>query len=124
MRGGRGEGRVRLKSAIWVSAYVRRLSLEGIPVAVVRRGAEEAGAIFIKINRLDGTADVYGPAPQTSFDEDRPTERQWIRATGTGPVEDGKAEEFLGRQYRFDPDLWIVEVEERQGRHFLEPMIK
>jgi len=100
------------------------LSGEGIPVAVVRRGAEEAGAIFIRINRLDGTSDVFGPAPQTSFDDDHPAERQWIRATGEGPVEDGKAEEFLARQHRFDPDLWVVEVEERQGRHLLDPLIE
>lgn len=111
---------MRLKSAIWVSAYVRRLSVEGVPVAVVRRGAEEAGAIFVKINRLDGTADVYAPAPQTAFDEDRPSERIWSRAIGTGPVEEAKAEEYLARQFRFDSDIWVVEVEDRMGRHFLE----
>ncbi len=49
---------MRLKSAIWVSAYSRRRYVEGVPVAVVRRGAEEAGAICIKVSRLDGTADV------------------------------------------------------------------
>ncbi|MCT8971242.1 DUF1491 family protein [Microbaculum marinisediminis] len=114
---------MRLKSAIWVSAYVRRLSAEGIPVAVMRRGAEEAGAIFIKINRLDGTADVYGPAPQTAFEDDRPVERLWSRATGAEPVEDAKAEEYLARQRRFDPDLWVVEVEERTGRHLLEQVV-
>ncbi|MEJ8571324.1 DUF1491 family protein [Microbaculum marinum] len=115
---------MRLKSAIWISAYLRRLSMEGIPVAIVRRGAEEAGAIFIRINRLDGTSDVYGPAPQTSFDDERPVERQWIRATGTGPVTDEKAEEFLSRQFGFDPDLWVVEVEERHGRHLLEQVVE
>lgn len=115
---------MRLKSAIWVAAYLRRLSGEAIPVVVVRRGAEEAGAIFIKINRLDGTADVYGPAPQTSFDEERPVDRMWMRATGSEPVEDPKAEEFLTRQYRYDPDLWVVEVEDRQGRHFLDTVVE
>ncbi|MBO0753267.1 MAG: DUF1491 family protein, partial [Bradyrhizobiaceae bacterium] len=54
---------MRLKSGIWVSAYIRRCYAEGVFAAVRRRGAEEAGAIFIKVNRLDGTADVYGPAP-------------------------------------------------------------
>jgi hypothetical protein len=111
---------LRLKSAIWVSAYLRRLSAEAIPVAVVRRGAEEAGAIFIKINRLDGTADVYAPAPQTAFDEDRPSDRLWSRATGAEPVADAKAEEYLSKQFRFDPDIWVVEVEERGGRHLLD----
>jgi hypothetical protein len=114
---------LRLKSAIWVSAYIRRLSVEGVPVAVVRRGAEEAGAIFIKISRLDGTADIYGPAPQTAFDEDRPVDRFWTRATGAEPVAEEKAEEFLARQYRYDPDLWVVEVEARDGRHLLESVV-
>ena len=56
---------MRLKSGIWVAAYLRRCNVEGVFAAVRRRGAEEAGAIFIKINRLDGTAMLYGPAPQS-----------------------------------------------------------
>ena len=56
---------MRLKSGIWVAAYIRRCQVAGAFVAVRRRGADEAGAIFIKLNRLDGTAEVYGPAPQT-----------------------------------------------------------
>ena len=63
---------MRLKSGIWVAAYVRRCNVEGVFAAVRRRGADEAGAIFIKINRLDGTATLYGPAPQTAFDEASP----------------------------------------------------
>ena len=60
---------MRLKSGIWVAAYVRRCHIEGAFAAVRRRGAEEAGAVFIKINRLDGTGVLYGPAPQSVFDE-------------------------------------------------------
>ena len=56
---------MRLKSAIWVAAYVRRCNVEGAFAAVRRRGAEEAGAIFIKLNRLDGTAELFAPAPQS-----------------------------------------------------------
>ena len=111
---------MRLKSAIWVSAYVRRLSGEGIPVAVVRRGAEEAGAIFVKVARLDGSAEVYAPAPQMVFDEEGPPDRRWVRATGTAPVSEKDAEDYLARQYRFDTDLWIIEIEDRTGRHLLE----
>ena len=57
---------MRLKSAIWVAAYMRRCHVEGAFAVLRRRGAEEAGAIFIKVDRLDGTADLYGPAPQTA----------------------------------------------------------
>ena len=69
---------MRLKSAIWVSAYIRRCMVEGAYAVVRRRGAEEAGAIFVKIDRLDGTADVYGPAPQTEFDVARSGDRAFI----------------------------------------------
>lgn len=111
---------MRLTSAIWVSAYIRRLSIEGIPVLVVRRGAEEAGAIFVKVNRLNGTADVYAPAPQTAFDDDHPGDRLWTRATGPDPIPDDKAEEYLAKQARFDSDLWVLEVEARDGDQRLD----
>lgn len=114
---------MRLKSAIWVSAYVRRCSVENIPVAVVRRGAEEAGAIFVKVNRLDGTAEVYGPAPQAAFDEDAPADRAFMRATGEGAVPEPEADAFLARQHRFDSDLWVIEIEERGGRHLLDRVV-
>src|SRR6478752_5175515 len=73
---------MRLKSAIWVAAYVRRCHIEGAFAAVRRRGAEEAGAIFIKLNRLDGTAELFGPAPQSSFEEAHPTDRAFARSFG------------------------------------------
>jgi hypothetical protein len=64
-----------LQSAIWVSAYLRRCSIEGAYAVVRRRGAEEAGSIFGKIDRMDGTAELFGPAPQTAFDERLPARR-------------------------------------------------
>lgn len=54
---------MRLKSEIWVKAYIRRCAGEGVPAVVVRRGDEDAGVIFLKVSRLDGTAALYGPAP-------------------------------------------------------------
>src|ERR1043165_4316720 len=72
--------RMRLKSDIWIAAYLRRCQVEGSPAVLRRRGAEEAGAIFVKVSRLDGTADLYGPAPQAVFDEARPSERAFSPA--------------------------------------------
>src|SRR5260221_13560215 len=111
---------MRLKSAVWVAAYVRRCHIEGAFAAVRRRGAEEAGAIFAKLNRLDGTAELFGPAPQSMFDEARPADRLFIRCLPDQPVPEAKIEERLVRELRFDPDAWIVEVEDRSGRHFLD----
>jgi len=114
---------MRLKSALWVSAYVRRCHVEGVFAAVRRRGAEEAGAIFIKINRLDGTADVYGPAPQSAFAEEHPVDRAFSPAMKTMPAPDADAETYLARQMRFDPDVWVIETEDRAGRHFLDRVV-
>ncbi len=114
---------MRLKSAIWVAAYIRRCEVEGAFAAVRRRGAEEAGAIFVKLNRLDGTAELFGPAPQSVFDDARPTDRLFSRYLGEQPVPEAKIEERLVRELRFDPDAWIVEIEDRAGRHFLDRIV-
>ena len=115
---------MRLKSGIWVSAYLRRCQVEGVAAVLRRRGSEEAGAIFIKVSRLDGTADLYGPAPQSAFDEARPSERFYSPALKGMPLPEPDIEAYLGRQVRFDPDLWIVEVEARDGRHFLDHVVR
>ena len=72
---------MRLKSSIWVAAYLRRCQTEGIFGAVRKRGAEEAGAVFVKIGLLDGNAMLYAPAPQTVYDESRPVERIFVAAS-------------------------------------------
>jgi hypothetical protein len=113
---------MRLKSAIWVAAYLRRCFTEGAFAAVRKRGAEEAGAIFIKLNRLDGTAELFGPAPQSAFDDARPSDRLFSACVAGQPAPDAKIEERLAREMRFDPDVWIVEVEDRAGRHFLDQL--
>jgi len=114
---------MRLKSGIWVAAYVRRCFVEGVFAAVRRRGADEAGAIFIKVDRLDGTADVYAPAPQAAFSEQHPADRAFSGALKAMPASEADAEAYLARQIRFDPDAWIIETEDRAGRHFLDRVV-
>ena len=75
------------------------------------------------MSRTEGTAAGHGPAPQTAVEEDGPAERLWTRTTGADPVAEEKAEEYLARQYRFDPDLWVVEVEARDGMHLLDAVV-
>jgi hypothetical protein len=114
---------MRLKSAIWVSAYLRRCQIEGAFAAVRRRGAEEAGAVFIKVNRLDGTAQLFGPAPQSVFDDAQPSDRAFARCITDESAVEAVIEAYLSREIRFDPDVWIVEVEDRSGRHFLDVVV-
>src|SRR5438045_8554988 len=110
---------MRLKSSIWVAAYLRRCQGEGIFGAVRRRGAEEAGAVCVRVALLVGNAMLYAPAPQTAYDESRPSERVFAPTTKE-PVPEQAVEERLTRELRFDPDAWIVETEDRAGRHFLD----
>src|SRR5690349_24974669 len=99
---------MRLKSAIWVAAYIRRCQVEGVFAAVRRRGAEEAGAIFIKVNRLDGTADLYGPAPQATFDEAQPTDRAFSAPLKAQPAPAADVEAHLSPAPRFEPAAGTV----------------
>lgn len=86
----------------------------------MRRGAEEAGAIFVLVDRLDGTVDLYGPAPQTAFGEDAVTDRLFQRLREKVP--NAEADQRLARERDFDPDLWVVAIEDREGRPFIDVM--
>jgi hypothetical protein len=109
---------LRLTSGVWVAAFIRRYNGAGASAALMHHGAEEAGAIFIVVDRLDGTADLYAPAPQSSFDDARPSDRKFQRV-----LEDASGSDIatrLDREKRFDPDLWIVAIEDREARVLFE----
>jgi hypothetical protein len=110
---------VRLKSAIVVAATVRRANGQNAFAAVRRRGAEEAGTIFVKVARLDGTAALYGPAMPSLFGTEETGDRLFRVIVEPGSPE-ADAEARMAREIGFDPDLWFVEIEDREGRHFLE----
>jgi hypothetical protein len=109
---------MRLKSELWVKAYLRRCALEGAAAVMERRGDADAGAIYIKVSRLDGTATLFGPAPASLGARDN--ERRWQSCLASLTAPELEADGYLARQLTFDPDLWILVVEDRHGRHFLE----
>ena len=100
----------RLTSEFWVSAYLRQSGLDGLVAVLRRRGAREAGAIFVKLDRLDGTAALYGPAPQSLAEDDG--ERRFQLLIDADPL---AVEDRVDRELRFDSDLWLVEIENRAG---------
>ncbi len=108
---------LRLRSDIWVKAYIRLCGSTGAMAAVVRHGDDDAGAIFIKVNRLDGTCALFGPAPAGLDEADR--DRQWVPILDGGTPE-ADVDARLAREADFDGDLWIVEIEARDGRHHLD----
>ncbi|MBS1181262.1 MAG: hypothetical protein H6Q99_1142 [Proteobacteria bacterium] len=112
---------VRITSDFFVSAYVRRRNDAGFFTAVVRKGAAEAGAIFAKVSRLDGTADLYGPAPQVYLEDVDPAiagGRVFEKLLAGAPEPEIDAR--LQSERRFDSDCWIVETEDRQGSSDLD----
>lgn len=104
---------MRVTSALWVSAFLRRCMANGLVAVVERKGNVEAGAIFVVVDRLNGTVDLYGPAPQTAFEDDQPTDRLFQRVLALRPHAELTSK--LTRETQFDPDLWVVTVEERNG---------
>ena len=107
----------RLSADFWVRAYLTRLRLAGIPAYVTARGDPTAGAVTVKLATLDGQAIAY----QRSVDIMSGARTWVVLAEGPEPEVDA----VLARQRARDPDLWILEVEDRQGRHLLdEPGLK
>jgi len=103
---------MRLTAEFWVKAYLARLRLAGIPAFVVAHGDDTAGTVLVKLNTLDGQARAY----QRSFDL-HSGERVWVVLTEGDEAEVDRA---VARQRDFDRDLWVVEVEDRTGRHLLD----
>lgn len=107
-----------LSTDIWVSALIRRAEIGGAFGVVVRKGDARAGAVLVKVlNRTDRTARLYAEA--TRMDG----ERVWMQPQLTDQEQD--LDRYIERAARIDPDIWVVEIEDREGRHFLtEPVEK
>ena len=101
----------RLASGLWVQAYLMRLQIETIPAYVLAHGDDTAGAIMVKLSPLDGTARLYQRI--MAMDGSRPWD---VLAEGPEPEVDA----LIARQRKTDPDLWVIEVESRDGRHLLD----
>jgi hypothetical protein len=101
----------RLTAEFWVQAYLARLRLADIPAFLLRRGDATAGAVMVKLNTLDGRAKAFARSWDASG------ARVWtVLAEGA----EAEVDAALARQRGYDPDLWLIEVEDRAGRHLLD----
>jgi len=105
-----------LSTDVWVGALIRRAELGGAFATVARKGDPRTGAVLVKaLNRRAGGARLYAEA----FRGDG--ERVWMEPTGS--QDEAELDRYIERAVRVDPDLWIVEIEDGEGRHFLtEPV--
>jgi hypothetical protein len=107
----------RIKTAIQIKAIIRRAEVAGAQAFLIRRGQEDAGALFLKLSRLDGTFMILNQARRGDG------ELIWTKPLGEN-VDESAASQYLEKQLRFDPDLWILEIEDREGRAFVdEPIV-
>lgn len=94
----------RIKAGMWVRAALRLGASDGRPGLVIHRGDEDAGGVLVLLRGRMGVVIIS----QTRDAAGRPA---WLRATGPDPVDDGRADDYVAKQVRFDPDLWVVEFE-------------
>ncbi len=107
---------MRLRTDIWVAAYMRLVEVGGGFAALRRRGAAEAGAVFVVLDLLDGRVALFAPGPS----DETLGERRFVRAHKAEWVDSAEISARLERETKRDPDLWIVDVERRDGAHGLD----
>ncbi len=100
-----------LPTDFMINAQIRIAGREGVPITVIRRGHGASGTIILKINRLDGTARVL---TQVRYND----ELVWSPVSHTDPMAERDADSYLARQADIDPDSWLLEIEDREGRHW------
>jgi GMP synthase (glutamine-hydrolysing) len=109
----------RLKTKFWVDALLRRGGLLGLALFVVKKGDEEAGALLLKQNFLGSGFTVLA---QTLSEHG---EKAWFRATGSDPISEEQANAYINRQVSRDSDLWVIEIEDKEGRlPFDDPLLE
>lgn len=104
---------MRLTSEFWVSALIKRAFSAGDFAAVLAKGSPEAGAVHILVRDRLGNVRLFRPAPQTSYDEAKPADRLFQPA---GEMTWDAIEAWLEKERRFDPDIWVVELELPDGK--------
>ncbi|KIC35008.1 DUF1491 family protein [Leisingera sp. ANG-M7] len=102
----------RLTARFWVDAYLARLRFQDIPAFITSHGDDTAGAVLVKLNTLDGQARAF----HRTYDL-MSGNRKWDELAAGAEMD---VDASISRQRSFDPDLWVIEVEDRQGRHLLD----
>jgi len=104
----------RLPTELWVKAHVKRCSVEGVPVIVARRGDPHSGIVILKLNQLEAGCRVMSQM------RDLEGKLGWLEALDGALIPEAEADAYIARQAERDPDLWVIEIEDREGRHWVD----
>lgn len=104
-----------LKTSIWAPALMRRAETAGAFASVVHKGDPDAGAALIKVRQPDGTSTLYRPMREMDGT------RIWLPK---GPQPEQAIDDMIAARLKTDPDLWVIEIEDREGRHFLTETVE
>jgi hypothetical protein len=109
---------MRIPTELRAKALIRQCAASGVTAVVVRHGDDDAGMLYVKVRLLDGNARILGPAPAgLTAEGDLP---RLVPHLDGGGVPERTADDYLTRQIGFDPDLWLIEIEDRHGASFLD----
>ncbi|MCT4654855.1 MAG: DUF1491 family protein [Cohaesibacter sp.] len=110
---------MRTTSDFWVSAYIRYRNDNNKPTVLMKRGALEAGAIFIRLDRLDGSYDLYGPASQLAYTKEQQTQGDRLFSALLEKADVFAVMDKIEAEQKFDSDLWLIETECEEASHDL-----
>ncbi|MDG2243035.1 MAG: DUF1491 family protein [Rhodospirillaceae bacterium] len=107
----------RLKTRVWVQAFLRRLEVDGYMAALLSRGDDDAGAVLVKVNRFSDGCRVYTQV------RNELGELAWLSGTGSDLVLETDAEAYIDRQRKYDADIWVIEVEDPKGNYGVDGVV-
>ena len=106
-----------VKAHLWVKAHLALCFSQGLTAVVAQKGAPEAGVVYAQITVSATQVRVLAPAPGPAFDDQG--QRTWSLPLGLDFVTPQKADEYFKRQRSFDPDIWIIDIDDRDGTGLL-----
>lgn len=104
----------RLKTALWVNAMLRLHDQAAIPMVILRKGDADAGGVLVKLDRRENGISLWSQA------RDPQGRLFWHRPHDADSLAEAECAERIARAIRRDPDLWVIEIEDRQGRRLFE----
>ena len=107
----------RLKTDLWIQAQIRMCTVSNLSTYVIKRGDPDAGAIFLHLNKLNGKNFIYNQIRTISG------EIAWSQSSGERPLDENEAYDYLEKQKKYDPDLWILEIEDPDNKYKFDGII-